>query len=253
MQAPRAEGVSAPPQRDQATDCVALAATAFVALAAGKLRWPAKTDVARRRAWLLFWLALYAARAVVAGGVWRRAALLLLLLLVARNKQDGVLPSLHPVLVVATQDELPPGGGDDQVSAGLQRDGRGLEQWKRPLDEQFSVVFLSGAPLNPVRAQYNVALLPVLEWAPPRDALLDEPVADEGVIRRLLHASAFDEPVRIGRRLLFARTPSPANTAVINSQRRRERRFPAVAWQPLFLLRSCALGKPKRTLRRRAV
>ena len=130
MQAPRAEGVSAPPQRDQATDCVALAATAFVALAAGKLRWPAKTDVARRRAWLLFWLALYAARAVVAGGVWRRAALLLLLLLVARNKQDGVLPSLHPVLVVATQDELPPGGGDDQVSAGLQRDGRGLQQWK---------------------------------------------------------------------------------------------------------------------------
>ena len=73
MQAPRAEGVPAPPQRDQATDCVALAATAFVALAAGKLRWPAKTDVARRRAWLLFRLALYAARAVVAGGFRRHA------------------------------------------------------------------------------------------------------------------------------------------------------------------------------------
>ena len=40
----------------------------------------------------------------------------------------------------------------------------------------------------------------------------------------------------------------------INFQRRvAERRLPAVAWQRLFLLRRCALGKPKRTLRRRAV
>ena len=35
--------------------------------------------------------------------------------------------------------------------------------------------------------------------------------------------------------------------------RRAEGRLRAVAWQRLFLLGRCALGKPKRTLRRRAV
>ena len=45
-----------------------------------------------------------------------------------------------------------------------------------------------------------------------------------------------------------------AAAAPINFQRRvAERRLPAVAWQRLFLLRRGALGKPKRTLRRRAV
>ena len=48
--------------------------------------------------------------------------------------------------------------------------------------------------------------------------------------------------------------PSADERKIINFQRRvAERRLPAVAWQRLFLLRRGALGKPKRTLRRRAV